>query len=537
MAEKKLRKFTPKQIKEKLARLKGDRGNFEIQWQEITDIMAPRRNTVITKKSPGEKRNFQILDNTAMTASEMLAGALHGFLTNPYGDWFEYTTGDTKIDQDDEVRAWLQDAARRTNHIINASNFQTEVHELYLDMTTICTACMYLEEDKRDVIRFSTKFIGDYYIEENSKGYVDEIYREWYWTADKIVAEFGLKDLPTDVQKSYEKGDGQKFCCIHAVYPAALLDPEAKNFVSQYILSQAETEVRVDRYLSFPYMIPRWAKAAGEKYGRGPGFNALPEAKVLNKMNETMLIGAQKVVDPPVQMEDDGVILPIITRPGGINFRRPGSDPIRPIFNDTRMDFGYQAMEDRRKRIRDAFYVDQLRLQQGGPMMTATEVMQRTEEAMRLLGPMLGRMQTEFLRPLIDRVFDIMLRRGLFGPIPEILRGKTINVRYSSFIAKAQRMNESQNISRAFQALQPFIALDPTSADNFDGDAAARMVAYQFSLPAELIKNKKDVAASRQAKAQAQQQAAQQQQQAAFADTASKAAKTVESLNNTNGGQ
>lgn len=148
---------------------------------------------------------------------------------------------------------------------------------------------------------------------------------------------------------------------------------------------------------------------------------------------------------------------------------------------------------------------------------------------------MLGRMQTEFLRPLIDRVFDIMLRRGLFLPVPEALKGKNIDVRYSSFIAKAQRMNESQNIVRAFQALGPFIQLDPACADNLNGDNAVRMVANQFSLPAELIRSEKDVQKTRQAKAQAAQAAAQQEQAAAQADTAGKAAKTMADLSQTNG--
>lgn len=91
---------------------------------------------------------------------------------------------------------------------------------------------------------------------------------------------------------------------------------------------------------------------------------------------------------------------------------------IKPIFNNTNLEFGYQAMADRQKRVRDCFYIDHLRLQQGGPMMTATEVMQRTEEAMRLLGPMLGRQQVEFLRPLIMRTYGIAARRNLL-PEPQ----------------------------------------------------------------------------------------------------------------------
>jgi hypothetical protein len=62
--------------------------------------------------------------------------------------------------------------------------------------------------------------------------------------------------------------------------------------------------------------------------------------------------------------------------------------------------------EQRRNAIRDTFYVNQL-MMQNGPQMTATEVVQRNEEKMRLLGPVLGRLQSELLRPLIDRTFAI----------------------------------------------------------------------------------------------------------------------------------
>ena len=161
--------------------------------------------------------------------------------------------------------------------------------------------------------------------------------------------------------------------------------------------------------------------------------SALPEVKTINVMTETMIMGAQKVIDPPVQLPDDGFILPIEVVPGGINYYRSGtSDRIEPLFNDTRIDFGFQALEDRRKRIREAYYVDQLQLQQG-PQMTATEVLQRTEEKMRLLGPMLGRQQAELLRPLIDRVFEIMLRRGKIDAkeFPAVIKGKKITAVFS----------------------------------------------------------------------------------------------------------
>ena len=511
MAAKKVKALSVKEIKEKMTRLKGERSNWESHWQEVADHILPRKNTVIRKQADGQKRQFILLDNVGMHSNELLAGALHGLLTNPNSLWFEMTTGVVDLDNVDEVRKWLQKTARSMHNVLNNSNFQMEVHELYIDLCSFGTSCMQFQEDKETIVRFSTKFIADYYVVENERGVIDQVYREWKLTAVELCSEFGIKNLPKKVQDAYEKRPDEKFCIVHAVYPRVVAGEKLykgeSKYVSQYILPDCDHEISVGTFKDFPYLVPRWTKAAGESYGRSPGMNALPELKVLNKMNETMLIGAQKKVDPPLQMEDDGVVLPIMSIPGGLNYRRPGSEPIQPLFADTNMDFGYQAMEDRRKRVRDAYFVDQLQLQANGPMMTATEVLQRTEERMRLLGPMLGRQQSEFLRPLIDRLFNLMWERGLIEPPPAALQGRSLDVRYSSLIAKSQRLDEGQAIMRTMQAVAPFGQIDPGVWDNFDGDMAARVVAGVYGFPQEIIRNMRQVEkirSDRQAAIQAQ---------------------------------
>lgn len=534
--DKEVKKLTPAQIKAKIQKLKGERGTFESHWQEVTDHFLTRKNTITSTKYPGEKRTWQLLDNTGIHANELLAGALHGMLTNPYQPWFEFTTGDAILDNQDDVRKWLQQAARRIINVLNNSNFQTEVHELYTDLPSIGTSCMFTEEDKRDVVRFSTKFIGNYYIDEDSKGRVDQVYQEWHWTAKQCVEEFGIDKVSPKIKKAYETQSEEKICIQYALYPKTMVDPDAKGvmqYISQYVCSDDGYELSVGEFMEFPAATPRWSKATGEKYGRGPAMTALPEMKVLNKMNETMLIGAQKVVDPPIQMPDDGFILPIITRPGGINYRRSGNpdDVIKPIFNDTRMDFGYQAMSDIRSRIRDAFYVDQLKLSQDQKYMTAQEVTQRTEESMRLLGPMLGRMQNEFLDPVLSRVYRICLDRGVINKdtIPQSLKTAKLTVRYSSIIAKAQRVNDAQSIFRTMEAVTPFINLDPKVRDIFNGEAAARIIAGTFGAPQEMIRDvgevqmiRKQQAAMQQQMIAAQQNAAQAQQVTGSIEAASK---------------
>lgn len=525
--------LSPKEICKRVESLKNERANWEYHWQELADYILPNRNDIARTNWPGNKRNVQLLDNTAMQANELLAGALHGLLTNPNAEWFELTTGNPEIDQIDQVRKWMQKTTTQIHHVMNNSNFQTEVHQNYLDLCCFGTSCMSIEEDDEAIIRYSAKHIKEFLISENNKGYIDEVYREFEWNARQIIAEFGEKAVNKEVMDSHRKNDDKKFKIIHCVYPRKISGPIPKSFrfASKYILKEFEHELQESGFREFPFVVPRWTKASGETYGRSPGMNALPDAKTLNVMTETVLKGAQKTVDPPLQLPDDGFIMPIVTKPGGLNYYRAGSnDRIQPVFNDARVDFGFQAMADRRQRIRESFYVDQLQMGTEGPQMTATEVLQRTEEKTRLLGPMLGRQQSEFLRPLIDRTFEIMLRKELIDPAPEALQGSVVDVQYSSMIAKSQRINVGQNIARTVQAVAPFIQMDQTIMDNFNGDQILRELAKIYGFPQTALRDQDEVEETRAARAQAQQEALKQQQQMQQAELVQKAGPTVTKL-------
>lgn len=523
-------KYQPKQLIERNSKMKADRAQWENHWQECADYILPRKANIAQTITPGSKLNTHLFDNTAIQANELLAGALHGLLTNPNSIWFELTTGEEALDELDNVRAWLQLVGRRMHNVLNNSNFQTEVHELYMDLTCFGTSGMTIEEDDDIVVRFSTRHIGELYMSENNKGIIDEVHRNFRWNPQQLVAEYGIKNVGKKVREAFNKGENTKFEVIHAVYPK--VKKTAKGFafsiVSQHVLVDGAIELQVKGFNEFPYVTPRWTKASGETYGRSPGMNALPEAKTINKMTETVLKGAQKVVDPPLMVPDDGFMLPIITRPGGLNFYRSGTDDrIEPFANDARIDFGYQAMTEKRTRIREAFFVDQLQLNTG-PQMTATEVLQRTEERMRLLGPMLGRQQAEFLRPLIDRVFEIMVRRGMIPELPQELADlPKLDVQYSSMIAKSQKLSEGQNILRTVEAIAPFAAADPTVLDNIDGDKAVRAIAKIYGLPQSILRDQDKIEALRDARAQAQQKLAERAQQSADVDAVSKVVPAV----------
>jgi len=519
--------LTPQQVISKRDALKNARINWLNHWEEIAQYMIPRKDIINTKRTPGDKRNLHLFDNTGMKSLELLAGALHGLLTNPNGFFFELTTGNLELDDNDQVRKWLQESSRKMHNVLNNSNFQTEVHELYLDLCGFGTGAMSIESDNDKVVRFKTHIIDSIFVAENNLGVIDQVYREFSWDASQIIAEFGEKNVGEKVLKQLkDPSQSKKWKIIQAVYPKEI-EPSKQvglRFVSQYILEEEKHQLRASGFRELPYVVPRWSKTSGEIYGRSPAMVALPEVKTLNKMTETTLRGAQKVVDPALQIPDDGFIMPVRTRPGSLNYYRAGTpDRIESFGNDARIDFGYEAMNQSRERVRESFFVDQLNLKQG-PQMTATEVLQRTEESMRLLGPVLGRQQSEFLKPMIDRVFEIMIARGMFSEHPDVLDGVKLDVQYSSLIAKTQRISEAQNILRTFEAATPFMQVDPSVADNFDGDAAVRFLSKLYSSPQEILRDKDKVEEMRKAKQEAQEEQQKALEEQQKAENASKLA-------------
>lgn len=524
-----------KQLIEWVNKLKSERGTWETHWQEVTDYIIPRKNDITTTKHPGEKRNVHLYDNTAMQSNELLAGALHGMLTSPNEKWFDLVTGDPELDKRDDVRLWLQDSSIKMLNVFNNSNFQTEVHEFYLDLCGLCTASMYIEEHPVKVVNFHSRYVKETLLIENSQGEIDGVIRVYEQDARQLVQEFGKDKLPEKVIAAWEKGDNRKWECVHAVYPLNdEMRPSDEGFlyISQYMIKDEAAIVEEGPYYENPWVCSRWSKAAGEKYGRGPGMTALPEAKTVNLMVETMIIGAQKTIDPPMMAPDDGFLAPIRVVPGSINYYRSrGGEPpkISPIFNDMRIDFGFELTEAHRKRIREAFYVDQLQLG-AGPQMTATEVMQRTEDKMRLLGPLLGRQNNEFLRPLVDRVFGIMYRRNMFLAPPEVLLDRNIKAKYSSPIARAQGAREAQDMLRALQSTASFGAIDPSVYDLFNADEAAKILARIYGVPQSVIRSKAEVDRIREQRAKMQQAQVQANAQANAADAAGKVLPAVAQL-------
>ena len=512
-------------VKKRQSAMSSQRGTWEDHLQEILDYVMPRKADVTFVRSRGEKRTEVLFDSTAITANTLLAASLQGTLTSPSLSWFSLKMRDKELNEDRQVQLWLEDTARRMYDTFNDSNFNTEVHEMYLDLTSIGTGCLFVEEANEgfevDGIHFNTLHISEYYIYENVNGMVDTVYRKYKLTARQAIQEFGEENVGTKIIEAGKNKPEKEFTFIHAVEPAKDYERGTgqKNtklaFHSCHVCEEDKMVVRTGGYNEFPYLVPRWSKATGETYGRSPSYNALPDIKTLNKAVEIGLKAWAKAIDPPLLVQDDGVIGRVRTTPAGITVIR-NDGAIKPLQIGNNWQITDLKETQLRTAIRQAYYSDQLQLQEG-PQMTATEVQVRYELMQRLLGPTLGRFQSEFLNPLIERTFGIMLRAGALLPPPDIIQENKMEIEYVGPLARSQRMEEAQAIDRLYQLAMNIAQVDPAIMDNINHDEAVRMRAKLLGVPNSVLRGRDEVEEKREAAAAAaaQQQAMMMQQQQA----------------------
>ena len=517
-----------RQLKDNLSRLQEKRSNWESHWQEVSDYMLPRKAEITKQRARGDKRHVQIFDATAIHALELLAASLHGMLTSSANKWFSLRFKETELNDIDEAKEWLENSTRRMYDAIAKSNFQQEIFECYFDLIAFGTACLMIEEDQEDTLLFSARHIKEIYIQENKKGFVDTIYRKFKMPVQAVIDKFGADNVSKDTVTTFKKSPFEETTLVHVARPRSNFDPQKKdkqNMPVQSIYFEFESGhiISIGGFNEMPYVIPRYLKASTETYGRSPGMNALPDVKVLNKMVENGLKAAAKQIDPPLLVPDDGMLAPIRMSPGSINFFRSGSrDRIEPLQINANTNVSLNNENQRRDAIAKMFHVDQLLITENRNM-TATEVLQRNEEKMRILGPVLGRLQSELLSPLIIRVFNMMLRQGLFQQAPDILSQQELNIEYVSPMALAQRGQELQSLMRGLEIFGSLSQTLPVM-DYIDDNGMVKQIIEILGLPAKVIKSDQEVEQLRAERAQAEQAAMEQQQQMAEAQMVKDAA-------------
>jgi len=348
-----------------------------------------------------------------------------------------------------------------------------------------------------------------------------------------------LENLRKNLQTLYKKSMFDEVELCHVVKPRNVYDPsklDKKNmpFVSTYFEMETDHIISHGGFREFPYVVPRWLKSSNEVYGRSPAQSSLPDVKVLNKMVEIQLEAAAKIINPPLLVPDDSSLLPIRTAPGSLIYYRSGArDKIEPLNIGGNAPLGLNLEDQRRTSIGKAFYIDQLLIQEASSRtLTATEVQARQEERLKILGPVMGRLQSEMLNPLIVRVFNIMLRGKHFIEVPPILANQEIEIEYISPMAIAAKGNQLSSIMRGMEIFGTISQVSPVM-DYLDSNGLVKELIKILGLPARMIKSDAEVEEMRAERQEQQAQQMQMQQAMQEAQVAKDVAPAVKAINET----
>ena len=540
---------TVHEILERWEQRKSARDQWEYHWQELAEVMHPRRADFTTAPSRGDKRTDQQFDSVPMLAARGLAAAVEGLLTPKNEHWFGLQVFDEeKADNelDDESKRWIEDTEDRMWTAIYdpPARFVKAFAEAYLDLVTFGTAVVFMGE-RRDMsgLTFRALHLRDTYIATNHEGEVDTVFMVEELTAPQAERKFGDRAMLGDqTRQALDDNDRQsKFPFLQAVTPRTDVPKGViatrMPFASITIDVKSRHEVGESGYNEFPFAVMRWDTASGEDYGRSPGMLALPDAKTLMQMGKTLLEAGHKAVDPPWFAPSDSIASVPRTFPGGITYydaeALQGSGINRPIFpaiSGSNFPLAREMQNDVREQIWNAFFKNVLNLPADRPQMTATEVIERKQEFMRSIGPTLGRLEPDGPAAITRRVFGIMRRAGQFAPIPDGLRRRGVKFKYRSAIDRAIRQMEAAALLRSTELLSPLAQTDPGMLDHYDTDRISRDVPEAVGMPQKWLRTQESVEQLREARAQAAAKAAEAEAAQQALGTAIEAADKVPQL-------
>jgi hypothetical protein len=542
-------------ILEKWEDMEQDTRMWRPLWQEVADYTFPERSNIQVTRHPSQQRTLKMLDSTAMHAKNLLAASMQGALTSSAFQWFGLRIRGIELSRDHQVNKLLEWCAADMYDAIEESNFQSESHELYLDLPVFGTAGMIVNERAPSLTTPPGSIVctamspGKFNIDENEEGRVDTVFRKF-----KLSARAAVQAYEVCGRQIMAAVDGnraaERFEFIHAIYPrtdvrigsSRPLPATKMPYASITIDVSGQCVVRESGYERLPVMVPRWSKDSDETWGTGPGIVSLPDVKTLNKAVELKLKAWAKVVDPPIKARHQGVVGQVRLFNGGITYVRD-MDAIAPLSElGGRLDIADMEEEKKRGHIRQIYYVDQLQLQQG-PQMTAYEVQVRYELMQRVLGPTMGRTNVEYLNPFIERVFWIRLNASEKNSAYRQLEawckknGKILDIEYEGPLAKAQRVQESIAVQRTFQLVLPLAQQKPDIMDNFDLDEATVLISESNGLPARVLRDPKKRDEIRAARTAAMEQKNQQDSTLVSSEAAKNIAPLITAMSQQRAGQ
>ncbi|WP_225760233.1 portal protein [Leclercia sp. Marseille-Q4284] len=494
--------------------MKSERLELEPHWRQCYKFTFPHRGTGFAGlTTPNQARSEQadLLDSTGSEAANVLAASIVSGMTPANSQWLELKS-DTETDS---VERWLAQVAKLIWRNIHASNFDAENFEASVDGVVGGMFALYIDIDrKKGGFQFQQWPLSQCYFGSTNGQLVDTVYRCYKLTAAQAVERFGDKAGETILKAAKDKPNA-KFEFLHVIQPRTKYTPGGKlarnmPFQSLNIGIDSKAVVQESGYNEFPVVAPRWSRIPGSQYGIGAVSLALPDIKELNTLKKWQKQAAELAVAGMWIAEDDGILNPQTVTVGPRKIIVANSvDSMKPLMTGSDFNVSFTTEQNLQGQIRKIMMADTLGQANQGTPMTATEVQARLNLLRQQLGPVFGRYQAEYLTPLVERCFSLMLRDGALPPPPPEMEGVNFHVHFDNPLARAQKLTEVSAIEQFEAGLVNLAQTMPEALDVYNLEAAQRQKAFALGVPVTCVRSEQEVAGIRQ---QRQEQAAQQQQ-------------------------
>ena len=506
--------------------------------------MSHRGRFLTSDRNKGIKRNTKQVNNTSRLAARTLASGMMAGITSPARPWFRLAPPaiDPGLAEYAPVKEWLHQVQQIMYTVFNHSNLYNSLHTLYGELGVFATASMGVYRDFNNVIWCRPETVGSYMLGTNGRDIIDTRYREYEMTVHQIVKEFGIENVSRETKEKWDKGNTETWVkVVHVIEPnddRDSMSPLARDkaFRSVYYEKDACGKSEEDKFLRrsgfdvFPIVAPRWDITAGDIYGTDcPGMISLGDTKSLQLGERRYAQARDKVGNPLLQGPPE---MRNIANRGSMQgsevlFIDQGSGGLNSVYGNWRPDLSAikaGIIEDE-MRIKRAFYEDLFLMisQSDRRQVTAREIAEKQEEKLLMLGPVLERLHSELLDPIIDRTFAILQQAGVLPPAPEEIMNKELKVEYVSVLAQAQRMVAVSGIESTVAFVGQMAAIWPEARHKIDPMQTVDDYAGSRGVSPGVIRT--DDEAQQLADAEAQQLAA--QQAGATAEQAADVAKTA----------
>lgn len=469
-------------------------------WREIQTNLLPERGFFHEHQQSdmlGQKMHRDIVTGVPAKAARNLAAMMKAGLTSPQKPWFKLRLANSELAERHAVRSYMARAEEILYAVFQGSNFYEATHDVYLEQVGFGTGCCFLMEDSEDLFRFYPQTVGTYWLAQNGRREIDTVHRRFPMTAKAIVETFGEDKVSDAVREAAKSSQAYRdFWITHAVYKRTGYDPAKVDNTNMpwasvyWEYKNGEQPLRVSGFKTKPFVAPRWYNNGIAPYGRGPGMDALSDANMLYEIAETALIAGHRQVDPPLRAPAN-YRDQLNNAPGAFNWMA-SQEPAHAIGPIYQPNYGIRdAMElwDRViMGINQHFFADLFIYLMNRPGVTATEIAERHEEKLLLLGPVIERQMDEFLKPVIERCFSIINDRGLLPDPPPEIAGMEVEVEFVSILAQAQKLVGTGAINELAGYVAAIAAFDPGAALKFDAAQSIDVYARLLGVDPSIVK-------------------------------------------------